>query len=1174
MADSDEETEPNRRRLVASDFDLFAEKLLKHSLLLTALELHTELVEVGQEIPRLRDFFSNPGNFERQYLTTSSSRDALTSTLPRTSSVTTIDSLDDYTRYSEDGARDTDEKVAVLEFELRKAHEMIKALRGSLTEATETETPATEGSKGDRSENEHTSSGDSLRPHEKRALNFLVNEYLLKNGYRMTSVTFSDENADQDFEDWDDVGLNTAKPPDLLHLYRDYGHHTVPEVMLVLQAVKEEKTQLEAEHAKLLKECKQLQEEIGELRYENHTLTETVGKLESERKEMANTSQQTEAGSESLLQNTVIMKLDSNNAVVTSEEFTTDTDANNQKNEEANIAKATEDISENESQSPVGMEASDECVDVEYGTGLVAADTESENSQENSADVSTESTQEKHDDSQNSPMPPSSPGEKSAERKDESSRMMSSCFRNKLLAFTHVQLDNRLSNEVCKLSNADENAVVILARCLPHIVPNVLLNKREELIPVILCSAIHHPEAKERDNLLHMLFNLIKRPDEDQRQMIMSGCAAFAQVVDPTRIEAELLPQWWEQIGHKYVERRLLVAEACGGLAPYLPDYIRSSLVWSMLKQMLSDDRNEAVREAVTKSLALVVAFIENADKYEQAYELLMDTLFDSSEKVAKTSMEVFLSSFASWSQDLGKLESHLLTSLITDLENTLKDFEQVQDLSMESEDIERVQKTLETIQVRLPRCIQVVTSLIPVLFVTVLRTGPFAKKPEDVERYNVPVAPDRFLSAASPLTDVETILGGSQAVAYHVRRFDKHVSEDQFDSWDSLSWIHFECLPNLCKIVGHIPVTMTECVQQFISLFRSLCITFGGPYTYKKIKPFCMDRLNVLTLNLKDEKRERLLSSAALPVLAAGVLGCFDSEEDMSELTSLLRHSVIALAEASAPLDGPIIMFQELSTLSRYHQLLIGVLWQIVVHSEANVRSSAAPLFTVLIKGVDLDLISRQVLPALVTLASDSQMSVRTASIPAFAAIVENVTDKMILEKVYVQFQSFLEDPQYKDQHELQTTMIRAFGKVAPHAEPHFRDEVLLPRLVVMATINNQLHDEYRRREIALELMEAYVSLTCCFISIDVLNDYIIPGLRAVKQDIEVLAPDCEETVLVLLKECETKVEQRSFPNLPAGSKIGQEIKSTFMSGFHRLKDAPRPKMADIFKKKDRFDS
>ena len=46
------------------------------------------------------------------------------------------------------------------------------------------------------------------------------------------------------------------------------------------------------------------------------------------------------------------------------------------------------------------------------------------------------------------------------------------------------------------------------------------------------------------------------------------------------------------------------------------------------------------------------------------------------------------------------------------------------------------------------------------------------------------------------------------------------------------------------------------------------------------------------------------------------------------------------------------------------------------------------------------------------------------------------------------------------------------------------------------------------------------------------------------------------------------------SYHSLAAGSKIGQEIKSTFISGFHRLKDAPRPKMADIFKKKDRFDS
>ena len=45
--------------------DQAAARLLKERLLLACLELHTELLESGRELPRLRDFFSNPANFER-----------------------------------------------------------------------------------------------------------------------------------------------------------------------------------------------------------------------------------------------------------------------------------------------------------------------------------------------------------------------------------------------------------------------------------------------------------------------------------------------------------------------------------------------------------------------------------------------------------------------------------------------------------------------------------------------------------------------------------------------------------------------------------------------------------------------------------------------------------------------------------------------------------------------------------------------------------------------------------------------------------------------------------------------------------------------------------------------------------------------------------------------------
>lgn len=45
-----------------------AAKLIRDKFLLTALELHTELFESGKELRQLKDFFSNPGNFEVQTL--------------------------------------------------------------------------------------------------------------------------------------------------------------------------------------------------------------------------------------------------------------------------------------------------------------------------------------------------------------------------------------------------------------------------------------------------------------------------------------------------------------------------------------------------------------------------------------------------------------------------------------------------------------------------------------------------------------------------------------------------------------------------------------------------------------------------------------------------------------------------------------------------------------------------------------------------------------------------------------------------------------------------------------------------------------------------------------------------------------------------------------------------
>lgn len=45
-------------------YEEIAMKLLNEKLFLTALELHAELCETGKELPILKEFFSNPNNFE------------------------------------------------------------------------------------------------------------------------------------------------------------------------------------------------------------------------------------------------------------------------------------------------------------------------------------------------------------------------------------------------------------------------------------------------------------------------------------------------------------------------------------------------------------------------------------------------------------------------------------------------------------------------------------------------------------------------------------------------------------------------------------------------------------------------------------------------------------------------------------------------------------------------------------------------------------------------------------------------------------------------------------------------------------------------------------------------------------------------------------------------------
>ncbi|XP_072567177.1 RAB11-binding protein RELCH homolog isoform X2 [Paramormyrops kingsleyae] len=981
---------------------------------------------------------------------------------------------------------------------------------------------------------------EPVRPLEKRALNFLVNEYLLRNNYKLTSITFSDENDDQDFELWDDVGLNTPKPPSLLHQYRTGGScppspRDTADVAVGVEAselplnsiTQESLHKMERTQACDPGHVTQLIEQPC-FAWSNHgcssrmlissflTVTATL--------KCYFNSFKSSVEAEALVflifqQEEIVQELEYQIGLLIGEKHSL---VEQIKLLQSDIQSLKKSISMEEVEG--GNLRSDQSSMVAPLENWCCADSRGppEELMPAGAPFRTKGRLDR-DPLTTAPAPslcqPIQPHSKLKTQKapsqgsaqfEQPKRNLSPAFLQALLSFCQLSADSRLGSEVSRIADSEESLLLMLGRCLPHIVPNVLLAKREELIPLILCTACLHPEPKERDQLLHILFNLIKRPDDEQRQMILTGCVAFARHVGPTRVEAELLPQCWEQINHKYLERRLLVAESCGALAPYLPKEIRSSLVLSMLKQMLTEDKAHLVREAVVKSLGVIMGYIDDADKYSQGFELMLLSLGDPSERVVSATHQVFIPAFAAWTTELGVLQSQLLSSLLLRVEGLLKE-------SDRGPDEHKLHLLLSGLQ-----------SLISPMFALVLQSAPFSGQVE-LQDSTPPIEVTRFPRPASMLQDVATIVGSRERLAVLLQLYDRQLEHEGTMGWGSLLWVVNQLLPHLIGIVGQINVNSAACVHEFSRLFWRLCRTFGKIFTNTKVKPQFQEILRLSEESVDASDGNDVLTKGTVPIYATGVLTCYNQEEDRKLLVAFLEDVMMSLSLSHAPLDSLKAAFMELGANPAYHELLLTVLWYGVVHTSALVRCTAARMFEVILRGMSEALIDKRVAPALITLCSDPEFSVRISTIPAFGTIMETVTQKELLERVKMQLASFLEDPQYQDQHSLHMEIIRTFGRVGPNAEPRFRDEFVLPHLHKLALGNNRQTAEAKRVGIATQLFEAYSALSCCFISEDVLVNHFLPGLRCLRVDMEQFSPEYEDILSSMIKECEQKVENRN---------------------------------------------
>ncbi|XP_011695145.1 PREDICTED: lisH domain and HEAT repeat-containing protein KIAA1468 homolog isoform X2 [Wasmannia auropunctata] len=1075
-------------------YEEMAAKLLNEKLLLTALELHAELCEAGKELPILREFFSNPNNFE-----SSNIKPEPYTPMPRSSSQATLDSLD-MTRYSEDGAG-VDERVAILEFELRKARENISALRANLTVVTELEgtlkTP-------DKNSEKNLTTELPIKPHEQRALNFLINEYLLARSYKLTSITFSDECEEQDFEDWQDVGLNIPKPTELLQIYREYmranGYDKPPSTSVAVQTdfvVEDVVEQQKDESPEMAEQIERLQQQIAVLEQEKNALQEVISS--DKENVMENPVKSGSCGT--------IRTINSNSTTPDKFELLEPLPRD--------MSTTTQELEEDDSASAV---------------------------------VSLDETDPGDKEWTRLQLPRVNITEKSSALPTASSRDLPAKFKSEIAAHCMANISGSLISSVeesLKHGITRDTLIDILAYTLPRVVPNIILNRREEIIPLIL-SAIHlHSNSSEREKLLQLLFNLKKRPQEDERQMILAGLIVMAKLAGEPLETEEILTICWEQSQHKYPERRLLAVECCSVLASYTSASIRNSLMLSMLQQMLLEDKDPVVRTSVVRSLALLIALMDDPDKYFQCEELVLTALHDTSSIVVETASSVLLPVLAQWALSLRRLHLNLLPRILSKVKNQLKPAHSQTSPNKDYVDEEKLTPSISILQCILPYTILCVANADAVRACVKDDTSP------DLS--------EEFLALChSNIIDPRVFYEDSVDVGVLLNTFFSKSWEDV--SWPELEWFTNKLVFDVLDMMKSLDAAQENVLKTLLTYIYSLCVGFGKYITQSRIQTVFSSEVSELEKQLTALSADKKNMSLALIPSYLVILSTLDS----TELANHFKQFLVVLSMSGTSISWLQIAASILCAREQTQEYVLASLWDGVMHQRSSVRCATATLFGSIIAYISDRLANAKIVPAIVTLASDPEVGVRCAAISTLGRIITECKVREARDKARLTLETIAKDPQEFSQI-LATSLVSTFAVIAPTCPQNYIEDIIATLLLTIASFALQ---QSRKTELVNALVEAYSVLVYCPLSSQCVSGVVLPGLRHLETLVNQCLPQQRDAVRSLLREAESRQDlPKPIDRTPSASS-GLSLSMATVNVGQGVEDM-RQRMSKIFQQK-----
>uniref|UniRef100_A0A1J3HLQ6 LisH domain and HEAT repeat-containing protein KIAA1468-like protein n=1 Tax=Noccaea caerulescens TaxID=107243 RepID=A0A1J3HLQ6_NOCCA len=1073
--------------------------LMEENYLLTAFELLHELLDDGREAQtiRLKEFFSDPSRFPPDQI----------------SRYNSIRVADPQSLLEEKEA--LSEKLAISEYEFRLAQEDITRLKAegqkksdcSVEQLKELDSDDFGDNRPEIQRKKKVFSFTDIGPlknNERRDLNCAVKEYLLLAGYRLTAMTFYEEVTDQNLDVWQD---SPARVPDALrYYYYQYLSSTseaAEEKIAMLQeneSLKKEIERLSKEKDGLLKNKEIFEEQIS-------TFTKSTESLQKDLRDREKQVQSLKQSSEHQRRN-----LNDCRAEITSlkmhiegsraGQYVSANDGNPVQ------SQSVENVTEQISSLPGEVEKQT----VERDGGLISEiSVSAEEGHIRTEDKKVEAEVKNIiADQREMAAEASSVSYKTLNNTLENQKEVSNYLLNPSNGnFSPKDLESILkvdpgigrgSNSKSENANGEAaseemglGTIQILADALPKIVPYVLINHREELLPLMMCAIERHPDSSTRDSLTHTLFNLIKRPDEQQRRIIMDACVSLSRNVGEMRTETELLPQCWEQINHTYEERRLLVAQSCGELAEYVRPEIRDSLILSIVQQLLEDSAT-VVREAAAHNLSLLLPLFPNTDKYFKVEEMMFQLICDPSGLVVETTLKELLPALIKWGNRL----DHILRVLLS---HTLSSAQHCPPLSGVEGSLESHLRVLgERERWNIDVLLRMLMELLPAVHQKAVATCPFSS------------------------------ISKSEESAFSVSLFETYA--EGRSEWPMFEWMHVDCFANLLQLACMLPQKEDHLRNRITKFLLSVSERFGSFYlTHIELPVFLVavgdDEADLRFLpsailpRIKGLKprtavASRLATLCILPLLLAGVLGAPSKRDELTNfLRQLLVESKTKENQSSKHNNEILDAVRFLCTFEEHHNMIFGILWEMVVDSTAELKINAAKLLKTIVPYIDAKVASANVLPALITLGSDQNLNVKYASIDAFGSVAQHFKVDMIVDKILVQMDAFLED----GSHEAIIAVIRALIVAIPHTTERLRD-YLLSKIFQLSANPSSSADVIRRRERANAFCEAIRALDATDLSQTSVREYLLPAIQNLLKDPDALDPAHKEALEIIMKE------------------------------------------------------